>query len=111
MQVLVPVPRELELDRIELKQKVISECAHQGEARVVRVAEFVDQRAEYGKGRGLIAAFLFRGKLRQWLQPAVQSRAAEPEFLPVRVRSKRLMDDPRDGLAAGSYGPESHPPA
>src|SRR5260370_37730533 len=37
MQVLVPVPRELELDRIELKQKVISECAHQGEARVVRV--------------------------------------------------------------------------
>src|SRR5260370_41145002 len=74
-------------------------------------SEFVDQRAEYGKGRGVLAASLFREKLRQWLQPAVQSRAPEPEFLPVRVLFKERMDDPRERLAAGIERPEIHLPA
>ena len=85
VQVLVAVARQLLLDRLELKQQVVAESAHQAQARILFAAEFVDQRAQNGKRRGLLAALLFRKQRRQRLQTAVQRAVRPAEFLPVRM--------------------------
>ena len=47
VQILDVVTRQLQLDRIELQQQVVAECAHQRQARRQRMLEFLEQRAHY----------------------------------------------------------------
>ena len=72
MQILDAVARKLQFDRLELEQQIVAERADQREARGKRMAEFVDQRAQNRKRRGLLAALLFREQRGQRLQRAVE---------------------------------------
>ena len=46
VQILVAVARKLLLDGLELEQQVVAEGADEAQARILRAAEFVDERAQ-----------------------------------------------------------------
>src|SRR5207248_1872397 len=45
MEILVPVARQLLLDRLELEEQVVAERADETETRIFLAAKFVDKRA------------------------------------------------------------------
>ena len=59
VQVFHVVARQLQLDGIELKQQIVAEGADQRQPRRERMMEFIEQRAQNGKRRGLLAALFF----------------------------------------------------
>ena len=108
MQVLDAVARQLEPDRIELEQQVVAERAYQGEAAVLFVAELFGERAQDGKRRGLLAAFLFRKQRWQGFQTPAQRARVERQRLPVRVRRQHSEQHPIQHFAALVQRPEFH---
>ena len=64
------------------------------------IAELLDQRAQNGEGRGLLAALLLGEKGRQRLQPAVQGGAFEAEPFPVRMGGQHGVKHLHQHLAA-----------
>src|SRR5262249_48353583 len=68
VQVLDAAARVLELDRIELKQQIVSERSREHESSRQGMVEFGQQGSQNGERRGLLAALLFREQLRQGLQ-------------------------------------------
>ena len=79
VQVLDASARELQLDRIELKQQIVAERAHQRQARGQRMAEFVDEGAQNRKRRGLLAALFFGEQRGQRFQRPAQRAVFERE--------------------------------
>ena len=100
VQVLVAVARQLALDGLELEQQVVAEGADQPQARILLAAEFLDQRAQNGKHRGLLAALLLRKQARQRAQAAGQNARLPAEVLPVRMAGQHRLQDLRHLLAA-----------
>src|SRR5580692_9014339 len=80
--------RELELDGVELKQKIVSECTHQREPCIEFTLKFTDQRAQDRKSRRLLAALFLGKQRRQRLQLSVEGCALETELLPMRMAFK-----------------------
>ncbi len=85
VQIFLAVPGKFEMDRIELEQKIVAECAHQRQPRIQFALKFPDQRAQNRKSRRLLAAFFFWKQSRKGLQVPPQSRALESELLPMRM--------------------------
>ena len=96
VQVLMAGARQLLLDRFELEKQVVPEGADQSQARVLFAAKFLDQRAQNGEGRRLLAALLFRKKRRQRLEPAVQPVVGQRKLLPMRILRQHRIQQPRN---------------
>ena len=109
VQVLRAGAGQAELDGIELEQQVVSESAHQGQARIAHGTELLGQRAQDGERRRLLAAFLFREKCRQRLQTAHQRAVALLQGLPMRVPGQHREEQPVQDFAARVEGAEFQP--
>jgi hypothetical protein len=77
--------RQLQIDGVELKQEVVAEGPYQREVSVLHRAELVDEGAQDGERRGLLAPQLFGEKLGKRLQPSNQSPASRFQRLPMGV--------------------------
>ena len=100
VHVLVPAARQLLLDRLELEQQIVAECADQRQARILGIPELLDQRAQDRKRRGLLAALLFGEELRQRQQASHQRTALLPERLPMRMLRQDRIQHLRQHLPA-----------
>ena len=77
--------RQLFFNGLELEQQIVAERADEREARILGVPELVDQGAQNGKRRGLLAALFLGEQLRQRLQAAAERGALAAERIPMRM--------------------------
>src|SRR5262249_31798279 len=108
MQILVSAARQLLLDRLELKQQIVSEGPDQPQPRIVRMPELLDQRAQNRKRRGLLAALLLREQRRQRPQLSLERRSFSSKRLPVRMPLQHALEHGAQLLAARIQRPELH---
>ena len=108
VQVLDAGPRQLYLNRIELKQQVVAKGPDQRQAGSNRMAEFVDQRAEHRERRRLFAAFLFGEKLRKRLQLSAHRAGFPGETFPMRMRREQRMEKAIQYFAASIQRAKFH---
>ena len=85
VQVLDAVARKLQLDRIELKQQIVSEAPTSARRDASGWSKFVKQRAQNRKCGRLFAAFLFGKQRGQRFQRPVQRAVFDREILPMRM--------------------------
>ena len=137
MQILVAVPRQLQLDRIELEQQIVSERADQREPRILLRREIPrSERAESktptaaccvplrGTTRAAASAGRAASRLRTRIRPNADDRASSreqhrgncdptgiqrPEFHPARRKRSPGEDTPRPCPSANT-APDTHIP-
>ena len=98
VQVLLFAARQPLFDGLELEQQVVAKCAHQTQPAVFFAAELLDQGAQNGEHRRLLAALFLGEQAWQRFQAPHQAVARETELFPMRMPRQHGFEHPRQHL-------------